>query len=1098
MIDFGFLLSGGFMTLGLKPSIYQAAGIFMLAVGIAQSANAAGTAKGTRIKMLGQFGQVPLSFEANQGQTSASVRYLAKGSGYGVFFTSTGTVLKLQRKGVAGESESVALGMGFSGANANPQISGLEPSSGRANYFVGSDPERWVTDVRLYGRVAYKDLYPGIDLVYYGNQRQLEHDFIVAPGADPARIRMKFDGVQNVAVDKAGDLVLTTAFGEVRHRKPIIYQEVGGKRKPIAGRFHVAGGEVGFTLARYDRRKPLVIDPVLLYSTLLGGSGTEAGADVVVDSQGAAYLVGNTSSTDFPVTVSSGGVFRGGTSDIFITKFAAAGSSVLFSTTVGGSGADTAARVAIDADGNVYVGGSTDSPNFPVTSTAAQGIIGGLTDAFLLKLDAAGVRSYATFLGGFQNEFLRGLAIDANRNIIVVGQTGSTNFPATTLGFFFGGGVTDAFVTKYDTNGVRAWTGYLGGIGVDAANAVAVDSNNDIYITGNTSSVNFPITAGVVQGAPTGNFANTSDAFVTKLAAAGTILYSTFLGGSQYDEGFAIGTDAGGNVYVAGDTDSTNFVTAGPIQGGSGGPRDGFVAKLNATGTLRVYAAYLGGAGSEHVTDAIVDSTGSLYVIGSTNSANFPVNNFVYGAPFGGLDAFVTRINPGGTARSSSSYLGGVGDDVANGIALDTAGNVYVAGVTSSTNLPTINPLQASLAGASDAFLSKISFCEVTISPLSASVGTATTIGTILVSAAADCQWNATTQSSFLTVQPATGLGNGVVSYSVAANAGGPRTGTIFVGGQTFTLTQAGTPVVGCVYPPTPAAVIVLATGETGTFSFETVSSICAWSAVSSAPWLQVFPLTGTGPATISYTAFPNFTTQVRSATVTIGAQSFSVTQFPNVLTANERFVQFVYSSFLGRIPSSTELASQVAALQAGTTRTDFINNFYNSLEFNQGGLFIAGLYIGLLGRDAEFGGWLFQRNALAKGQVTQLSLVQNFINSQEFTLKYGPLTNEAFVTLLYTNILRRVPTGPEVTFQAQAVNALGRTTVANGFLNSTEFRQNFGGRIAAFLLYATLLQRDASPTELTFRESQLNLGTATIRDLVSQFISSTEFQVQF
>ncbi len=394
----------------------------------------------------------------NQGQTAAQVDFLSQGSGYTLFLTPAETVLSLQKPApAAGDGaaapDSVVLSLRFVGANPQPQVVGLDRLAGTSNYFIGSDPSQWHTNIANYGQVEYQNLYPGVDLVFYGNQRQLEYDYVVAPGTDPGVIKLAIDGAESMTIDGQGNLVLHTSAGDVLEDAPVVYQESGGVRQPVSGQFVLEGdGQVGFALGAYDHTRPLVIDPVLSYSTYLGGTGNDAGFGIAVDTAGDAYVTGYTSSTDFPT---SAGAFQttygGGDLDAFVTKLNPTGTALVYSTYLGGTDDEEGQGIAVDTAGNAYVTGYTYSTNFPTTAGAFQTTYGGSQDVFVTKLNATGTALvYSTYLGGTDDEEGQGIAVDTAGNAYVTGYTYSTNFP-TTAGAFqttFGGGA-DVFVTKF-------------------------------------------------------------------------------------------------------------------------------------------------------------------------------------------------------------------------------------------------------------------------------------------------------------------------------------------------------------------------------------------------------------------------------------------------------------------------------------------------------------------------------------------------------------------------------------------------------------------------------------------------------------------------
>jgi hypothetical protein len=636
------------------------------------------------------YGKLPLHFEENRGQADPQVRFLARGPGYGLYLTAGDAVLAL---------DGAVLRMALVGANPESAVKGLDELPGKANYFIGRDSSKWRTNVPTYAKVRYREVYPGIDLVYYGNQRRIEYDFVVAPGADPKRIALQFDGAQKLEIDAKGDLVLRVGKGTVRVKKPLIYQDIQGKRQEIVGRYVVRDEDrVGFRLAAYDGTKPLVIDPILAYSTYLGGSapalharGSDLALAIAADRLGNAYVTGRTATLDFPTTPDSVQPGAATPTDAFVAKLNPSGTALVYSTYLGGGGADIGRGIAIDAQGNAYVTGHTTSTDVPTTPGVLNAIGG---SGFAAKLDPAGARLvYSTYLpaGG------DGLALDAGGNAYITGQTDSSAFPITpgAVQPVFGGG-TDAFVLKLDPTGtLPLYATFLGGSGSEAGFGIAVDAQGSAYVTGYTDSVDFRTTPGALQPIIHGP----SDAFVTKLDATGTALvYSTYLGGHQHDIARAIALDTGRSAYVTGGTTSTDFpTTPGAFQEvfpGAYGPA--FVAKLSAAGSALAYATYLsgsadwGGGINASGSGIAVCAAGHACVTGYTFTTDFPTTpDAAQPAIGGGWDAFVTIVDGAGSSLVYSTFLGGNLGDEGSAIAVDAAGGVYVAGGTSSANFPT-------------------------------------------------------------------------------------------------------------------------------------------------------------------------------------------------------------------------------------------------------------------------------------------------------------------------------------------------------------------------------------------------------------------------
>lgn len=595
------------------------------------------------------LGRLPLSFEANRGQTDPSVGFLARGPGYTVFLTPTETVLSLKNrpsqrsvdpKGARRRAEVDSLRMRLVGASNTSQIVGLEEESGRSNYFVGNDQAHWIPDVPRYRRIRYREVYAGIDVVYYGHGRQLEYDLIVAPYADSRSITLEFEQVKRLSIDQAGELVLTLNGGELHQRRPMIWQDIDGTRQDVVGGYVMRNdSQVGFEVGAYDRSRPLVIDPVLSYSTYLGGSDDDLGADIALDAGGNVYVTGETQSANFPKVGALQGTFNVGTcgspaapcSEVFVSKLNAAGNALVYSTYLGGASDDSGKSIAVDSTGAVYVAGDTESTNFPTTNGAFQRTFGGtIFDAFVAKLSPSGsALVYSTYLGGNQNDLAQGIAVDGGGNAYVTGSTFSTNFPTKNpVQATFGGRVFDVFVTKVSPDGsMLVYSTYLGGGSSDEGQGIAVDSAGNACVTGFTFSTQFP-TSNALQPSKVGTNDEFADVFISKFTPAGVFTYSTYLGGSNDDYAQGVAIDATGNCYLTGMTLSANFPTTNAIQvQPGGGTYDAFVTKVNTAGSALVYSTYLGGGGYEQGFGIAVDATGAAVIAGTTASNDFPTTN---------------------------------------------------------------------------------------------------------------------------------------------------------------------------------------------------------------------------------------------------------------------------------------------------------------------------------------------------------------------------------------------------------------------------------------------------------------------------------------
>ncbi len=653
---------------------------------------------------------LPMTFEPNQGQAETAVRFLARGRGYGLFLTPTETVLVLApavptRSSPAPRPEQAVVRMRLVGADPGATIAGVEPLPGRSHYLLGPS-DHWRRSVPSFARVRYNDVYPGVSLVFYGNERELEYDFIVAPGADPAAVTLAFEGADSVRMDGDGDLVLTTRVGDLRLRRPVIYQEVEGGRHPVEGGYVLDGNRVRFRVTGWDASRPLVIDPVLGYSTFLGGSSNDQGFGVAVDSAGNAYVTGSTISSNFPISAAAAQPTRQGVTDAFVTKIDPSG-ALVYSTFLGGNGDDAGHAIAVDDTFNAYVAGTTSSTTFPVQG-AFQSTLRGGTDAFVTKLDPSGsTLVYSTYLGSNTDDAANGIALDAFGNAYVTGATASSGFPnngaVTCLGTKSTG--SDAFVLRLDVSGATVdYCRFIGGSGIDVGQGIAADAAGNVWVVGATTSSNLPVLAALQ---PT--LGGRTDGFVGKLDPTGVLVYLTYLGGRGDDLALAVAVDGPGNAYVTGSTDSPDFPTLSPFQASSGGGDDAFVAKLNAAGSALVFSTFLGGIGDDAGNGiAVHPGDSSVFVVGSTKSVDFPMASAIQPGLAGRLDAFVTRLNPAGSALVASTYLGGAGDDVAQAVAVDADGVVYVTGFTNSTAFPTAaTPIQ-NAAGLLDAFVSQI------------------------------------------------------------------------------------------------------------------------------------------------------------------------------------------------------------------------------------------------------------------------------------------------------------------------------------------------------------------------------------------------------
>jgi len=683
-----------------------------------------------------RFGKLPLVFEPNRGQTDSSVRFLSRGDHYGLFLTDKEAIVSL-----SGPTPALVR-MQLVGQNAHPQISGAGTLPGTSNYYKGSVASKWQESVPHFLRVNYREVYPGIDLTYYGNQRQLEYDFTVRPHANPKSIELKFSGVDQLEISAQGDLILHTAAGEIRHQHPRVFQERNHVQTQVDGQFALLGdGKVGFHIGAYDSALPLVIDPKFEYSTYFGGAGNngDVGIDVKVDGLGQAYVTGYTSSMDFFATNLSSTAPGGGNLDAFVMKVDATGTIVQSAVFFGGSGDDEGHRIALDSLGNVYVTGYTKSSDFPIVN-GFQTHIGGVgrKDAYIAKINnAVSQILFSSYLGGSLDDQPFGLSVDVFGNIYIAGETISPNFPLvrplrsgleqTTA--------TDAFVTKISPDGTIVYSSYLGGKGADHAWDVTSDPDGNAYVVGFTSSCNFP---GIVNGCPNAfTFANPAGAFITKINADGSAyVISRVLDGNATDEAVRVVLDSDLNIIISGYTNSVNFPVKNSFQPANAGGFDIFVAKVLADFSDIVFSTFIGSDGNESAPGLAVDAANNIYIAGYTSSFSFPVLNGVNIGTTGGTlkgdrDAYVMKIAPSGRMMYST-YVGGSSSDGAIGLAVDAGGSAYVTGYTFSTDFPVVNGLQSTANGASDGFLLKINGDDVVLAaPLVVPGQGAVTLSTI-------------------------------------------------------------------------------------------------------------------------------------------------------------------------------------------------------------------------------------------------------------------------------------------------------------------------------------------------------------------------------
>jgi hypothetical protein len=718
------------------------------------------------------FSTLPLYFVQNKGQINGQVAFYESGNGHSAFFTKEGMVLNLYGR-TSPHPIPARLKLIPIDANKNPEMMAEGLQKGRVNYFIGHDPKKWQTDLPTYQAVVYKEIYPGIDMKFYGSNRQLEYDIVVKPGADPSRVVLSYEGIKGLRITENGDMEIELKGGRIIQRKPLVYQEIHGQRQEVAGKFRLLQPKTAarnpqfaynFEVASYERNLPLIIDPTLVYSTYLGGSGEEHSFSLALDASGRVYVTGYTSSNDLaPAGLCPNAYdcsFNGGPTDAFVAKFdpsASGAASLLYVTYLGGSLKEdngvVAGSIAVDSSGNAYVTGVTASSDFPVTTNAYQSSNQGGVDAFVAKLDPTGSHLlYSTYLGGNGNDTGRSVAIDASGRVYVTGETTSSNFvPPRLCQVAFDcnsiGGTSIAFVVKMDlaVSGPAAllYATYLGGTDSEIGFSIAVDKAGLAYVTGETTSYDFPVTRGAFDvscGMDGFCDGGVSDTFVVKIdptrSGPASLVYSTYLGGSGFDSSNpvnSIAVDGQGNAYVTGCTGSDDFpTTRGAYQTRRAKGCDIFLTKLKTdpSGPTPdpsdlLYSTFLGGNSYDDAWGIAVDGAGNVYLTGFTWSSDFPTTPGAISSKLaGGVgDAFVAILNPdpGGPTPDPadllySTYLGGSGMDSAYGIAIDASGRIYLSGETASPNFPTTpGGFDRTFNGGFDVFVAELAFPDLIV-----------------------------------------------------------------------------------------------------------------------------------------------------------------------------------------------------------------------------------------------------------------------------------------------------------------------------------------------------------------------------------------------
>ena len=1325
------------------------------------------------------YGRLPMSFEPNRGQTNKNVKFLARGQGYGLFLTPTSAVLALNKAALnpgdepsARKQSSAVISLSLVGGASNPRLIGDDKLPGKVNYFVGNDQRKWRRDVPTYAKVRYANVYRGIDLVYYGNQQQLEYDFVVAPKANPRTIRLLFAGAEKMSINAEGDLLLHTPSGDVIQHKPIAYQEANGERHQVTASYRLEGNTVSFEIGNYDKSRRLIIDPVVLYSTYLGGGAGDFGLAVTVDAQGNAFLTGNTFSINFPLAAPFQATNQGGLEDVFVTKLNQAGTALVYSTYLGGTGGDSANSIAVDAQGNAYVAGLTTSDDFPITAGSLQVTKDLVSDAFVTKLNPSGsALVYSTYLGGDNLDQIFGLAVSADGRAYVAGRTDSTRLAATPLqrhgnpafkslnggaswspsatgltasnviafashpansnliyagttnGVFKssdggaswsvtgtdnvatapefttslvvdpsdpnviyvgtleggvhkstnGGGLyafkNDGFpalvvnalaidplnpATLYaatvfgmfkTTNGGDTWVDISNGIINVVVNELAIDPTNPnivyagtrsgMYKTTNGGGLWFPINEGPISGGiqisvltidplnpailyaaqtfgsaqifkttnggttwisltnglppavvtaiavdpvtsstlyagtagrgiykstdsgaswtesnaglsnmsvsallvdrntPATVYAGTligGDAFAARLNPSGSALDQLMsFGGDENDEARGVAIDSTGLPYIVGSTSSTNFPLANAFQSTIGGFADAFAAKLNATGSGFVYSTYLGGDGTDQGR-AIAVSGGAAYVVGQTSSTNFPTANpFQAALSSPSTDAFVTKLNPSGSALDFSSYLGGDFGDQAFGVAVDAGGNTLITGLTNSTNFPSIEPTQATRGGSSDAFVTRVNASGSSITFSTYLGGSAADQGNGI---ALDQNGNAyiigtTSSSNFPTINPFQGTRAGSSDVFVT-KLGFPTDPHIRFTAAQYISVESGARVQVEVIrtgATSAQASVDYATSDTaGLTNCNVVNGIasarCDYATVVGRLSFAAGESTKTISIAIVDDAYAegseNFTITLTNAigvplgiptTATVTINDNETVNGANPIDQTPFFVRQQYVDFLGREPDPAGAAAWEAVINncpAGDTTCDRIHvssAFFRSAEFQGRGYFIYRFYPVAFGRKPDFvefipdlakvSGFLSD----AELEAAKVAFIAEFMSRPAFVTKFNGLNDTQYVdTLLATAQV----TSPHRDFWIAALGNGTRTraTVLRDITESLEVYNKYYNQAFVVMQYFGYLRRD--PDALYLDWIQVLDTTGDFRGMVNGFMNSAEYRFRF
>lgn len=872
----------------------------------------------------------PVMFIENTGQFASGARFLVRGtnatlylSDDALWFTFLEKNTSTNPRAVSSKMRGVNLKVTFSGANAKPRLEPFNRLNTRITYLLGKDTAKWRTNVPAWGGVRYKDLYPGIDLEITGADGQLTPRLVAQAGAWLNNVQMRVEGTTQLALE-TNRVRASTALGDVRLPLVTINDPRADSLRPL-----IISNVIGFPFARgttADARVNVRDQADLLFSSYLGGSSDDVGNAIAVDANGAVYVTGTSASSDFPTTTGAFQKTLAGASDVFVFKIDPAASQATYVTFIGGTGDDVGLALRVDTSGNAFVAGSTSSADFPTTTSAYKTTAPGGGDAFALKLAPDGASlAYATYLGGAARDVANSMALDADGNAYLTGETESSDFPVTNGATKQG--TSDAFVTKLNANGnALTYSTLLSGANVEAGMAIAVDTTNAAYITGVTTSGNFTTTLSARDRRYDGGnvrFASDApcgDAFIAKLVPDGSAYaYSTFLGGTGCDVGNAIAVDTNGNAFVSGTTSSTDFpTTQDAYQHTNAGGTDAFAIKLNANASVVIFSSLFGGAGNDSANGISFDADGNVYFAGTTASSNLPTSASAFQTTLRGTsDAFITKLNASATTLAYSSFFGGGTIESGNAFVLDANQRAWLVGTTDSTDLPTSGTtFQSALAGGRDAFITKLV------------LNTSTPTTYSILGRVTDATSNPLTDVS-LTVAP---------NSSATLDANGFYTITNLITG-TYTITPTKT---NYTFAPSTRTVSVPPNASAQDFVGALITSTISGRITdgNGSPSSGVSVSDGAGHTATTNTngeyVIPGLTANTYTLTPTKAGCTFSpttlsVTVPPNATNKNFAIACATFSTIAGRVTdaSSNPLADVVVRTTAGYSATTSATGVY-------------------------------------------------------------------------------------------------------------------------------------------------------------------------